>query len=201
MKKRSILLILLLVFTVWQVYVYFSDISEFGEDYWFEGNHAKSSNGFDFTLTTVKSCSIQGRVLATNTYPVHDFPSSPVNMISPIDVFVGLDNIMKYPDEFQIYVPYYRGRMAQSNIKAGDISYIREHAANLHIIPHNREVYDAVFLIKDNDLIFINGSLVNVIGTNGRGTVTWYTDTIIGNSDCEIVLVDEITINLQRYGS
>ncbi|EMR74707.1 hypothetical protein MBGDF03_00994 [Thermoplasmatales archaeon SCGC AB-540-F20] len=65
---------------------------------------------------------------------------------------------------------------------------------NNHIIPHNEKVLNELQNISINDNVVIEGSLVNLYGTRGDQNYYWNTDTQIGNFNCEIILVDIITI-------
>lgn len=69
---------------------------------------------------------------------------------------------------------------------------------NNHIIPHNEQVLYQLQNVSINDNVLIEGNLVNLYGTRGDENYHWTTDTQIGNYDCEVILVDEMTIESQQ---
>jgi hypothetical protein len=75
-----------------------------------------------------------------------------------------------------------------------DYQYFKSHTGNNHLIPHNEEVLNMMQNISLYDHVFIEGSLVNLYGERGDQTIFRPTDTHIGNSACEAILVDELII-------
>lgn len=68
-------------------------------------------------------------------------------------------------------------------------------SANMHLIPANREVAQALFFVRENDMVDFQGYLVHVTRDDGY---TWRTSTTrddTGAGACEIVLVTSITRN------
>ena len=175
----------------------FSGINcKINEDFWFEGNYLNTSDGWTFTITKVKEYTLNGIVLGLKTYDKNDFPYKPINIFSPIDLVIGVDDIMKNPEKYPYSITYdYRGYWLDFlGNSFFDSEYMRTHMGNNHIIPHNQEVLSHIQNISINDKILIEGSLVDLYGVRGNENYRWNTDTQIGNYNCEIILIDLIRI-------
>lgn len=175
----------------------FSGINcKINEDFWFEGNYLNTSDGWTFTIAKVKDYTLDGIVLGLKTYNKNDLSYKPINIFSPIDLVIGTEDVKNNPDKYPYAIIYqYRGYWVTfqgGSAAVGD--YMRTHMGNNHIIPHNEKVLNELQNISINDNIVIEGSLVNLYGTRGDQNYYWNTDTQIGNYDCEIILVDVITI-------
>jgi hypothetical protein len=170
--------------------------AQINEDFWFEGNMLYTSDGWSFTMTKVQDYSIDCIVLAFKTYSKNEVPYRPINMFSPIDLYVGIDDLKENVDDYPYEVTSYHDRVGYTKFNGGnaDWSYFRAHSTNIHIIPHNKEVFNGLRNISLHDLIILEGSLVNLYGTRGDQNYYWNTDTTIGNYDCEVMLVDSINI-------
>lgn len=77
-------------------------------------------------------------------------------------------------------------------------SYIDSHGSNAHIIPANDNIFSGLKTIYNNQIVHMEGYLVNVEGPKG----TWKTslsrrDTGIGS--CEIFYVKKLKLNNQTY--
>ncbi len=177
--------------------------SEINEDFWFEGQYLNTSSGWSFELTKVKEYTLQGRILALKTYHKNDIPYDPCNSFSPIDFFIGVDDVLTNTSNYVYSITSFDHRIVSwylYNDDMGAYLYFKSHTGNNHIIPHTKEVLDAlVHNVSTGVSVILNGSLVHLYGTNGNQIWRWTTDTSIGNYDCEIILVDEIKI-IQSYG-
>ncbi len=168
------------------------------EDFWFEGQYLNTSEGWSFELTKVKDYTLTGRILAIKTYTWYDTPYDPCNIFSPIDLVIGTDDVQNHPDKYDYSIASFSQRAVSWYLDYDDISeyyYFQSHTGNNHIIPHNAEVLDILtHNLSVGDSIILEGSLVDLYGINGDQYWTWTTDTQIGNYDCEIILLDSITI-------
>ncbi len=175
----------------------FSGINcKINDDFWFEGNYLNTSDGWTFTMNKIKDYSLNGIVLGLKTYSKNDIPYRPINIFSPIDLVIGIDDVADNPDKYPYSVRYeYRGYWVSfQGQNAGEAEYMKTHMGNNHIIPHNEIVLNQLKNISINDIVFIDGSLVSLYGSRGDEKHYWTTDTQIGNYNCEIILVDEITL-------
>ena len=181
------------VYDSWDSSYDFSEVGAINDDYWFQGNNIYTKTGWKFIFSIVKDCSFKARVLDYYVYNKDNTVYEAVEIISPLDIFFGyddlVDNIDNYP--FRIVSHFYRGIYYEYSI---DDDYFRYHQSNTHIIPHNQDVYDKLLQINVGDVVKLTGSYVNVYGSNSEENYiyTWLTDDNIGDSDCEIILVDSI---------
>jgi hypothetical protein len=148
-------------------------------------------------LNKVKDYTLEGVVLALKTYDKSNFPYDPVNIFSPIDLVIGIDDVMENLEKYDYSITSFHNRVCNWYLNYDDTSdytYFKSHTGNNHIIPHNQEVLNELSNITVNDCVVITGSLVNLYGVRGGQNYQWNTDTHIGNYDCEVILVDSITI-------
>ena len=80
--------------------------------------------------------------------------------------------------------------------------YIVEHSSNNHIIPATENLKKLLFHIKEDDIITMEGFLVNIRGKMGNNFVNWKTslkrkDT--GNGSCELFYVTRIKHDYKIY--
>jgi len=175
----------------------FSNINcKINEDFYFDGKYLNTSDGWCFTMTKLKDYTLDGIVLGLKTYKKSDSPYRPINIFSPIDLVIGIEDIKDNTDSYPYSITYcYRGYwLTYQNSNAANYEYMRLHMGNNHIIPHNEQVLNQLSNISIDDCIFIKGSLVNLYGTRGSEYYSWTSDTHIGNYACEIILVDELII-------
>jgi hypothetical protein len=171
---------------------------EMNEDFWFDGQYLNTSTGWSFVLTMVKQYSLEGKILALKTYSNSDYPYDPCNCFSPVDFFIGIDDVQTDTSTFEYSITSYSNRVVTwylYNDDLGSYLYFKSHTGNNHIIPHTKEVLDTLLHnVSSGMCVVLNGSVVNLYGTNGNQFWRWNTDTEIGNYECEIILVDEIRI-------
>ena len=204
MKRSQVLLTIGVVFALIigsLLYFYFTDVGEFGEDYWFEGDTLKTKDGWTFKITEVAACDIECVALAVNVYHIHDFPSRPINTFSPLDIWIGVDDVRENTSDYDYEVRSYDDRHISWSLKGDNFEYFRAHTGNTHIVPHNKEVAEAIMTIEEGDKLTLEGYFVNFYGTKDDKTYEWTTDTTIGNYDCEIILLDYLKINSSVYGN
>jgi len=176
----------------------FSGIScQINKDFWFEEDKIITDEGWTFTMDKVKDYTLNGIVLALNTYSRHDTPYDPCNIFSPIDLCIGIDDVKDNINKYDYSITSFHNRKVCWYLYYDDIAeyqYFKSHTGNNHIIPHNGDVLKMLQNISVKDIVLIRGSLVNLYGSRGGETFTWTTDTCIGNYRCEVILVDELTI-------
>jgi hypothetical protein len=189
------------------IMIYFNNVTsdfagincKINEDFWFEGNSLFTSDGWTFTITKVRDYTLDGIILAINTYSKNDFPYRPINIFSPIDLVIGTDDVKNNPEAYSFTITSFRDRYAYWEFRSDsqeNYNYFRSHTGNNHIIPHNEEVLSELATnLSENNIVFLEGSLVNLYGTRDNEYYTWNTDTTIGNFHCEIILLDNITIS------
>jgi len=187
------------IFDSWGASHDFSDIGEMNKDYWFEEDSIVTNTGWTFTLTKVEDCSYTAKVLDYYVYNKDNLIYQPSELFSQVDIFLGFDDIInnpeKYPYDVESY--FYRGVYVRCTGSSEAQAYFYSHVTNTHIIPHSQEVLNKIKTIGKGDIVTFTGSYVNVHGQrdNDDTTYSWNTDTNIGDSNCEIILLDSISIS------
>ena len=168
------------------------------DDFWFNGTNLYTDDGWVFEITKVKDYSLDGIVLGLKTYSRLDYPFRPINIFSPIDLLIGVGDVVDNPQKYNIHFTSYSDRVvfwSWQGTNWGDYEYLKSHSGNNHLIPQSTEILN---ILKNNitlnSHILIEGCLVNMYGVNGNQYYNWNTDTQIGNHNCEIILVENITI-------
>lgn len=105
------------------------------------------------------------------------------------------------------YIKYYQSGRHYTVTSSADcplsMSYISNHSANTHIIAANNEVLRGVKNIKKNDIVYMEGHLVNVFREGANGYNTW--DTSLARNDnsadggCEVFYVKKLQIGKRTY--
>lgn len=197
-KIIAVPIISIITLSVFAPFVYAEpDFCVYGEDYWFvEGplyEHIETFNGWNFSVISVKNYELNGVVLSRHNYTKNNASLHPIDIFSPVDVFIGVDDVASDYNNYLFYTYGWEYRVVYSS---GDYDeYFGNHVGNNHLIPHNKLAYLGILEIKDGDMIKIKGTLVNLKGKNGNLREAWNTDIQIGNPMCEVILVDNITVN------
>jgi hypothetical protein len=183
----------------WDGSYVFSDISEIDDDYWFEGDSIITKTGWTFNITKVKDCNYKAKILDYYVYNKDCPIYKPSEIISQVDIFFGFDDIIENPNKYPYNVIYhfYRGVYVDCKGTSEAQAYFLNHVTNTHIIPHNQEVLNKLKTIDIGDIVTLTGSYVDIYGrhVDDDTTYSWKTDTEIGDSDCEIILVDSISVS------
>lgn len=83
------------------------------------------------------------------------------------------------------------------------MSYISDHSANTHIIAANNAVLRGVQNIKKNDIVYMEGYLVNVFRKEKNGYNTWDTSLVRNDNSsdggCEVFYVKKLQIGSRTY--
>lgn len=81
-------------------------------------------------------------------------------------------------------------------------TYIKDHAANVHIIPATENLRLAVLLLEAGDLVLLEGLLVDAEKTEGGLVRTQYTSltrTDEGFGGCEVIYVERVVVDGKEY--
>jgi hypothetical protein len=196
-----IVTIVLLASIAYFVFIY-DEVGDFGTDYWFEttGDGKEvlvTADGWNFDLNIRQNYSLEGIVLGEKYYYKHDSPYSPVNTFSPIDIFVGIDDVANNSGNYDYHVTSWGDRKVNWYLyydDYADYEYFRSHTGNNHLIPHSRSVFDKLLELETGDRFMLSGYIVEPYGTRDNHWVTWPSDNQIGNYDCEVILVETLLI-------
>lgn len=149
----------------------------------------------EITITPVASYAISGVVVGTKKYS-----SGWESEICPIDVAIIWGELTK---------PHVRATMKYSQSNRWvyyqwnegcpvDQAYIESHCSNNHCIPINDKIKKALFQIKKEDHVVLEGELVRIAGTRKGNEIWWNSSTVrtdSGNGACEVFVVKRVRIN------
>lgn len=142
-----------------------------------------------YQLNAVAEYALTARVLSTRSY-AHDRGSKLV----PVDVAAGWGRMsdrrvleqLEISQAFRFFFYEWRGAppIPQQEIIA--------HAANMHIIPANREVAAAVSRLHPGEVVTMRGALVNARGEGGHVWNTSLSREDSGAGACELFYVETL---------
>ncbi len=143
----------------------------------------------DFLVRAVAEFDLSGRVLGKERYRF-----GRAARISPVDFALGWGPMSDQSIIDQIKVTQSR-RFYWWRVKSYPVPrrQIIENSANMHMIPANDEVRDALMSVRPGQLVSISGYLVNVT-SDGFSWNTSTTRTDAGAGACEIVWVKRISV-------
>lgn len=147
-----------------------------------------------FYLHPRASYKIGGKVVGLANYS-----SGTEANISPIDLCLIWGDITE-PDAND-YIKYEEGYRyckftISENNKEYSVEYTQVHMSNNHIIPANDNIKDALEKIKESDIVYLEGYLVDVRATlKEKQQWVWNTSLIRNDHGCEIIYVKKIVLN------
>ncbi|MFZ6031576.1 MAG: hypothetical protein ACOYYS_28025 [Chloroflexota bacterium] len=159
-------------------------------------------NGFEWTITPLAEYEVTARVLGKRSY-THEFWDQRAKL-SPYDLALGwgalsdqaVDQWITWEQQGRWYYYYWTEDSPYDGWEIGAQS------ANTHVIPASTNILSALDKVKNNDLIYLEGYLVNVSAT--IGDYTWRANTSLSRTDsgdgaCEQLYVARMIWNGQAY--
>ena len=154
--------------------------------------------GYTWRMSPRATYLITARVLRSQPYD--DWQAQFV----PVDVALGWGKVSdpavdRWIDWWQEGRWYYYQRPRNAPLSQ---TYIREHSANVHLIPATETVAAALLQLKTNDMVIMEGLLVDVeAGRDGQMQQFYTSLTRLdeGDSSCEILYVERLVMNEQEY--
>ena len=136
---------------------------------------------------------IRGRVMYTMPYYMGIAAA-----ISPTDfaiVWSELEKEINYKEiEFDESNRWGSFRLKERSLF--DMDYVGEHFANMHICPSNDNIRNGVKKVKHRDLVYMEGYLVYINGTEDDGKSFFWNSSLTrtdkGNGACEVMFVTKI---------
>ncbi len=176
-KKIAVILIKIIIISfVIVVYLYLTKGPDFEgisckiyED-WFVEDKLITSYGWTFTMTKLMDYNLDGRVLAYKIYHKNDAPYRPINTFSPINLYIGINNVKNNPENYPITIKSIKDRYVWADFNGdgpSDFEYFKLNVGNNYIIPHNQEVLNELNNICEFDCVLLDGSLIDLYGTKG----------------------------------
>lgn len=142
----------------------------------------------DYVIEPLARFEVEARVLSRKRYR-----SGREADLSPIDLALGWgpmsdQAVLDHLDISQAR-RFYFWRAARLPIPQRDISL---HSANMHLIPANEEVRDALLNVRTGEIVQFSGYLVQVRGNDGFRWRSSMKRTDVGNGACELVWVEDL---------
>jgi hypothetical protein len=144
-----------------------------------------------YTITPLANFSIEARVLSKEVYS-HGIGAE----LSPVDFALGWGRMSdeKILDQIEISQSgrWYRWRTESFPIPRREIE---THSANMHMIPANEEIKEALLDVRVGEIVTIEGYLVQVSGKNSFRWRSSLTRKDTGAHACELVFVKSLIKN------
>ncbi len=143
-----------------------------------------------YIITPLADFAITARVLSSKRYRFDD-----ESELAPVDLFLGW-GIMS-DDQVLSELELSQGsRWSSWHCKTMPVprDQIEQNAANMHLIPENGDIEDAIKKVRTGNLVKFNGYLVKVIRNDGWKWQSSLTRNDTGNGSCEVVFVTSFSI-------
>jgi hypothetical protein len=144
-----------------------------------------------YTMNPVAEYRVKARVLLTDTYYW-----SPGADISPIDLTLGWKEMSDSANFSKIPLGHgyrnYSFWVSDVRTLPLPIPTILLRSANMHLIPASTTIKRKLFEVKPNDIVLLEGKLVNLTKADGWSWNTSLTRTDTGDGACEIMYVENI---------
>jgi len=192
---NKILFLLLFIFTLFLVFK--EDSIDLGpgvlapnEPYQEKISSAQSFPFKDFTITPLAHFQIKAKVLSRENYS-----SGREADISPTDLALGWGRMSDKTVTDQLEI-WQSGRWFRWKTKTLPIPQqeIELHSANMHMLPQNKSIAEALTKVKRGDIVNIEGHLVKVSAKDGWHWVSSLSRSDTGRGACEIIFVKSIKV-------
>lgn len=153
-----------------------------------KAENAPLLNKDGFVIEPLAQFEVEARVLGKKRYR-----SGRESDLSPVDLALGWgpmsdQAVLDHIDISQAR-RFYFWRADRLPIPQRDIS---QHSANMHLIPANNEVREALLKVRTGEIVQFSGYLVQVRGDDGFRWRSSLKRTDVGNGACELVWVEEL---------
>jgi len=144
-----------------------------------------------FAITPVRSFDIRGRVLGRERYRFDTEAA-----LSPLDLVLGWGPMSDPAITQAVRITqsnrWYHWRVDDSPIPLRQIAL---HSANIHLIPANKDIERQLRVVRRDDIVRIQGHLVNVRRDDGWQWKSSLTRVDTGAGACELIWVETLQIN------
>lgn len=156
----------------------------------------KGIGKFEFTIVPVAAYKASVLVICMKYYNADE-----VDELAPVDLCVVWGKLAepKYLQHFTCTQTERGCRLTSRTESYLDDSYVGTHFTNMHIIPANETILEAIESIKGDQAVFLEGFLVNVYS---GGAVIWETSLTwkdSGSDSCEVLYVTKVKIGNTTY--
>lgn len=147
------------------------------------------------TLEPLARFAVSARVASAERYRLDDGA-----FLIPLDLALIWGKLPAEPYKSQVsYGQMARYYFWRTEAQGLDLGYIRDHSANMHLIPASLNVRRALLTAGEGDAVRLSGLLVNAVRSDG---FTWRSSTSRqddGPGACELVWVEEAQIEGKVY--
>jgi hypothetical protein len=144
----------------------------------------------DYTVTPLASFSLEARVLARKDYRFGREAD-----LSPMDLALGWqamsDSRVLSAIDISQSNRFYFWRTQDMPVPRREIE---RNSANMHLIPANDSVADAMGQVREGSLVALEGYLVRVDASDGWHWVSSLTRDDTGNGACEVIWVESFKV-------
>lgn len=143
----------------------------------------------DYTITPLAQFDLQARVLGVERYRM-----GPESALSPVDLALGWQHMSNTDVLNQIEISqgnrFYFWRTEGFPIPR---EQIETQSANMHLVPANDHVAQALGKARVGGLVTLSGKLINISGNEGWEWRSSLTRNDTGNGACEIIWVESVS--------
>lgn len=150
----------------------------------------KSIGRYTFTIVPVATYKIAARVICIKYYSTDE-----VDELTPVDLCVVWGEMAEFE-----YIRYFsctqhdRGCYLTAEESPLDDAYVDTHFTNIHVIPADETILKTIQTIKVNQVVYLEGFLVNVYCEGVRIWETSLTRKDTGDDSCEVLYVTMVNI-------
>ncbi|MDT8324169.1 MAG: hypothetical protein RRA94_08665 [Bacteroidota bacterium] len=145
----------------------------------------------DFMITALADYDIRARVLSREEYG-----SGVESDISPVDFALGWGRMSDsfVIDKLEISQGHRWYKWQPNGLMPIPRKEIEENSANVHILPANKAVWDAIDDVHEGSVVHMTGSLVKVTRDGGWHWVSSTRRNDTGDGACEVFWVESLTV-------
>jgi len=153
------------------------------------------TSDYTWVMTPRAEFSIAARVIGSQHY--WDIQKS----LAPLDLALGWGDISN--PEVDEWIQWSQsGRYVHRRVQDGSpypLDYVNLHSANIHIIPSTDSLDSAIKRLDENDMVLLEGLLVDVTEASVGYVLTSLTRTDRGAGACEILYVQRLVVDGREY--
>jgi len=143
-----------------------------------------------YTVTPLATFRLAGYVLSTRDYRGD---RSPESQHSPVDFAMAWGGAAS-PGSYNLLSVTQSNRFFNWSLPGGglDESYVINQTANMHMVPYDSEVEEALMKVEAGDEVRFRGYLVEIRAEDGWHWKSCLTRSDVGAGACEVILVTEL---------
>lgn len=156
----------------------------------------RSIQGHIIKIKPVATYEITARVVSKNYYN-----KNWDGELMPVDLAVSWGDLAK--DKKHKYMTYYHSNRYYNWKYQGELhlsrEYVISHSANIHFVASNKTIENALVTAKEDEIIYVQGYLIDIYGPNGDTRRSSTNRSDIGNGACENIYVEKLIIGNEVF--